>query len=412
MSPAEVGVTKVERAAVMVASANADFRNLILKTLESRSWIAEEALGGAEALAKLDASACRALLLDRWLPDLDVQELVSIVKARHPHLEVLVVDSEGKEPRIVEDLSSYHQECELFHILQNSREPRLPADKLAAAPVPFRARLVGSQPEGSLPGMIGVSEAMKQVYRLARLVVPRDTTVLLMGETGTGKELVAQAIHQLSPRSDHPFVIVNCAAIPETLLESELFGHTRGAFTGAFQSRLGRIHAAHGGTLLLDEVGDLPLNMQAKLLRFLQEGEVQRLGSADVFRVDVRVIAATNADLSRRVADGQFREDLYYRISVFPIELLPLRDHPQDIRPLAIHFLETFCREARVPPKSVSPKVVRMLENHPWYGNVRELHHVIERAFILAEKEPLLLPEYFSLQPPRQLSQRNLEFGA
>src|ERR1700743_2595794 len=174
--------------------------------------------------------------------------------------------------------------------------------------------------------MIGSSRAMEQVYRLVQMVAARDTTVLVTGETGTGKELVAGAVHALSKRAKHPFVVVNCAAIPESLLEAELFGHARGAFTGAVQSRLGRIHVAQGGTLFLDEVGELPLSMQAKLLRFLQSGEVQRLGSSDVFQVDVRVIAATNATLLERVAAGTFRQDLYYRLAVFPIHLPPLRE--------------------------------------------------------------------------------------
>ena len=224
-----------------------------------------------------------------------------------------------------------------------------------------------------------------QIYRLARLVAPRDTAVLIVGSTGTGKELVAHSIHQLSRRSQRPFVVVNCAAIPESLLEAELFGFTRGAFTGAFQSSLGRIHAAQGGTLLLDEVAEIPLSMQAKLLRFVQEGEVQRLGSADVFRVNVRLIASTNADLLQRVRDKQFREDLYYRLAVFPLDLPPLRDRPEDILPIARHFLEIFCRQEAVPQKALSPEAVNLLQEYFWPGNVRELQHKIERAFVLSE---------------------------
>jgi transcriptional regulator with GAF, ATPase, and Fis domain len=229
------------------------------------------------------------------------------------------------------------------------------------------------------------------------LVIPRDTTVLIIGETGTGKELMARAIHDLSPRARQPFVIVNCAAIPETLLESELFGYSRGAFTGAFQSRLGRIHAAHGGTLFLDEVGGLPLGMQGKLLRFLQEGEVQRLGSADVFRVDVRVIAATNVDLARATAEGRFNNALYYRLCVFPIQLPPLRQRREDILPLATHFLESLCRKAAVPRKSIPSEVAGALEAHSWPGNVRELKHTIERAFILSENMSALCSEHIHL---------------
>jgi transcriptional regulator with GAF, ATPase, and Fis domain len=233
--------------------------------------------------------------------------------------------------------------------------------------------------------MIGTSQGIQQIYRLARLVAPRDTAVLIVGETGTGKELVARGIHDLSRRSKGPFMVVNCAAIPESLLEAELFGFTRGAFTGAFQSRLGRIHAAHGGTLLLDEVGELPLGMQAKLLRFVQEGEVQRLGSADVFRVDARLIASTNADLLQRVREKQFREDLYYRLSVFPVDLPPLRERTGDTLPLAQHFLDGFCRASGVAPKAFSLEAANLLQHYHWPGNVRELQHAVERAFVLAE---------------------------
>jgi transcriptional regulator with GAF, ATPase, and Fis domain len=180
-------------------------------------------------------------------------------------------------------------------------------------------------------------------------------------------------------------VVVNCAAIPESLLEAELFGFTRGAFTGAFQSRLGRIHAAQGGTLLLDEIGELPLSMQGKLLRFVQEHEVQRLGSADVLRVDARLIASTNVDLLQRVREKQFREDLYYRLSVFPLDLPPLRERSGDTLPLAQHFLDGFCRESAVAPKAFNADAMNLLRRYHWPGNIRELQHAVERAFVLAE---------------------------
>jgi transcriptional regulator with GAF, ATPase, and Fis domain len=220
---------------------------------------------------------------------------------------------------------------------------------------------------------------------------------LITGETGTGKELVARGIHQISPRSKNPFVVVNCAAIPEQLLEAELFGHARGAFTGAVQSRLGRIHVAHGGTLFLDEVGELPLSMQAKLLRFLQDGEVQRLGSSDIFRVDVRMISATNVNLLRCVQEKQFRQDLYYRLAVFPIELPPLRQRREDIVPLAEHFLGALSRQSCVPVKRISLSAASVLRQHLWPGNVRELQHAVERAFILAGDERQLRASHFNL---------------
>jgi len=250
--------------------------------------------------------------------------------------------------------------------------------------------------------MIGGSEAMQQVYRLAKLVAPRTTTVLIVGPTGTGKELVARALHALSPRAMKPFIAVNCAAIPETLLESELFGHARGAFTGAVQAQIGRIPAAHGGTLFLDEVGELPLSMQAKLLRFLEEKEVQRLGSADLTRVDVRVVAASNVDIAGRAGRGEFREDLFYRLSAFPLELPPLSERRADIIPLAEHFLACMAAAMSAPCPQISAEAGRVLEAHPWRGNVRELQHVMERASILVEDRDTVLSEhlYFPFQSP------------
>jgi transcriptional regulator with GAF, ATPase, and Fis domain len=227
--------------------------------------------------------------------------------------------------------------------------------------------------------MVGSSEAMRHVSRAVRRVAPRDTAVLIIGETGTGKELIAQQLHRLSPRRAKPFVVINCAAIPEALLESELFGYVRGAFTGAAQSRLGRIQAANGGTLFLDEIGEMPISLQAKLLRFLESGELQRLGSTETWHADVRVVSATNRDLRQLSAKSLFRSDLYYRLCVFPIVLPPLRDRGGDVAELATHFLHRFSAEMRL-----SQAAVKRLAAYPWPGNVRELRHVIERATILA----------------------------
>jgi len=275
------------------------FSPAVLQQLAARNCRAEEACGGAEALALVEEGVCRTLLLDQFLPDLDVAELVAIIRARHPQVEIQVLDSRAGNEPVVDDVELPTDSSMLFRLLQNSREPRIPTE----LPDPMERPLpLPPPPSGDvdpLPGMTGRSPSLRRVYRLARLVAPRQTTVLLTGETGTGKELVARALHVLSPRRERPFVVINCAAIPEPLLEAELFGYNRGAFTGAFQSRMGRIQMAHSGTVLLDEVGDLPLSMQAKFLRFLQEGEVQRLGSSDALRIDARVIAATNANLPR-----------------------------------------------------------------------------------------------------------------
>lgn len=395
----------------IVASPDPLFRRRILQDLATHSRPAEEACGGAEALALLEGGKCQTLLLDRWLPDLDINELMDTIRARHPQVEIMVLDSEGVQAA-AGGMSLFPGSSELFHLLQNSSAPRLPAELEEPLPRPLSGSLAPREASLPLPGMLGVSPALRRVYRLARLVAPRHTTVLLMGETGTGKELVARGLHALSPRREGPFVIVNCAAIPEPLLEAELFGYNRGAFTGAFQSRLGRLQMAQGGMVLLDEVGDLPLSMQAKLLRFLQDGEVQRLGSPDTLRVDARVVAATNAALPRLIKEGRFREDLFYRLAVFPIEIDPLRQRRADIAPLSAHFLNLLCQEARVPTKTFSLQAARALEQYAWPGNVRELRQVIERAFILAEEETELRVEHFSSGIGEPLSERNVRTSA
>ncbi len=231
--------------------------------------------------------------------------------------------------------------------------------------------------------MVGDSEAMRELARLVRLVAPHAARVLIEGETGAGKELVARAVHTLSERESKPFVALNCAAIPETLLEAELFGHTRGAFTGAVQSRLGRIEAANGGTLFLDEIGELPLVLQAKLLRFLENGEIQRIGGNDTVHVDVRVVSATHQALEDRVKNGTFRLDLYHRLAVFPVQVPPLRERLEDLSMLVEEVLRNLGRQA--PRKRISSLALQCLTEHPWPGNVRELQNVLQRAVILAD---------------------------
>ncbi|HEY6464394.1 MAG TPA: sigma-54 dependent transcriptional regulator [Candidatus Acidoferrales bacterium] len=353
--------------------------------------LAAEAAGGADALMKLEREDFQTLVLDPDIEDLDPDELVEMIQARFPEVNVVLAGTQAEGKQLSFDLGTSDVGGRVDAQVSGDIDRKAPSwivrdENVPVAPAP----IARTEP---LPGMIGTSKRMEQIYRLARLVAPRDTTVLIVGSTGTGKELIARGIHELSRRSRAPFVVVNCAAIPESLLEAELFGFTRGAFTGAVQSRLGRIHAAHGGTLFLDEVGELPLSMQAKLLRFVQEGEVQRLGSSDLFRVDARLVAATNADLLQRVREKQFREDLYYRLAVFPLDLPSLESRADDILPLARHFLESFCRENGVAPKTIHSDAAIMLKRHNWPGNVRELQHTVERAFVLADGNSQIRPE-------------------
>jgi len=241
--------------------------------------------------------------------------------------------------------------------------------------------LIGS----GLPRIVGNSAALRAVLGMVRIVAPTDATVLISGETGTGKELIAEAIHKCSDRSNGPFVKVNCAAIPAGLLESELFGHERGAYTGAVARSIGRFERAHRGTLFLDEIGDLPLELQPKILRVIQERQFERLGSNATIHADVRVICATHQNLVEMVGERQFRADLFYRLSVFPIELPPLRDRPEDVRLLVHHFATYYAARMQKPIKAISEEFIEALVRHSWPGNIRELQNFIERSVILSQ---------------------------
>jgi DNA-binding NtrC family response regulator len=378
---------------VLVASASLSLREQVRHSFNDRRWPVQEATGGADALVKLETGNWQVLFLDRRVPDLDAEELTQIVQRRFPGLEVVMLDSENVHVLPVAGGSALrpHWRLKPLEIVPSAVVEITASLPCREAELELRE---DAAPEAApLPGMIGCTDAMRHVYRLARLVAPRLTTVLILGPTGTGKELLARALHRLSPRASRPFVVVNCAAIPETLLESELFGHTRGAFTGAVQASTGRILAAQGGTLFLDEVGELPVSLQAKLLRFLDQKEVQRLGSAEAVHIDVRVVAATNADLEQRVREGRFRSDLYYRLSAFPLELPPLSERVADILPLAEFFLRHL-EPSGAAPLTLSPQAVRILEAHAWDGNVRELQQVIERAAILGDGASTVLPSH------------------
>jgi DNA-binding NtrC family response regulator len=380
---------------ILVASPSNVVRQRVLESLRSPVRRFEQATGGAEALVHLESGFWQVLFLDRRLPDLDAEELSQTVRQRFPGIEVVLLDPESEaEPTVAEENGNLLSEMWPALSQVTGKEENKNKDKHEDKHLP-PARAAHSILEVPLPGMIGSSRIMQPVYRLARLLAPRNTTVLITGPTGCGKEIVARAIHHLSPRAARTFAVVNCAAIPETLLEAELFGYARGAFTGAMQSYAGRIQAAQGGTLFLDEIGEMPLSLQPKLLRFLEQKELQRLGSAEVVRVDARVISATNAHLLALVREGKFREDLYYRLCAFPVEIPALRDRPEDIAPLAGHFLAKF--SAPLPAPEFSAEALQLLKTQLWAGNIRELQNVIERALILSEEQAVIRPEHLLL---------------
>src|SRR5262245_45067725 len=246
-----------------------------------------------------------------------------------------------------------------------------------------------SSDDTPLPEIVGSSPAMREVFRLTRLAAPTRARVLIIGETGTGKELIAKAIHKLSARADGPYIRVNCGALSESLLESELYGHIKGAFTGAVDNKIGRFEAAHTGTLFLDEIASMSFRLQVKLLRVLQEREFERVGDSRTIRVDVRVVAATNQSLEEEISAGRFRDDLYYRLNVVPIYLPPLRERCDDIPGLARFFLRRYCEENRRDPLELSEGLVRVLQDYDWPGNVRELENYVERLVVLGDGRPL-----------------------
>ena len=360
---------------VLLVSSNASLRRSLRDRLSEQRWSVREAESGTDAIEKLMESTSDILLLDSRLPDLRPDEFSRLIAAQFSHVQLLSLNPPITPPG-VRALPQDPLLAELSDLVLPWANPT-PANP-PSQPLFLRQT---SESEGGWLGMVGSSPAIERVFHAVRLVARRDTSVLITGESGTGKDLVAHAIHVSSARQKQPYVVINCAAIPENLLEAELFGYTKGAFTGAVQSRIGRIHAAHGGTLFLDEIGEMPVALQSKLLRFLEQGEVQRIGGSDTLKVDVRIIAATNADLKKLASKSLFREDLYYRLAVFPIALPPLRERMSDLDRLIETFLDRFA-----PGLGLSVDARQRLHQHTWPGNVRELRNVIERASLYADQ--------------------------
>jgi transcriptional regulator with GAF, ATPase, and Fis domain len=372
---------------VLLVSPNTRLRSELREKLRLPRWNLTEAASGAEAFECLREYVGEILLLDPLLPDLESVEFSAMVREQFPGVQILTVNSHTGQ--IVLGISS---PTRLSALLTETLYIGNAGLTDSMTPIQAHRMRAGNGLKSGIRGMVGDSKPMQCVYDLTHMVARRDTTVLVTGESGTGKDLIAQAIHLISPRQKQPLVVINCAAIPEPLLEAELFGYVKGSFTGAVQSRIGRIHAAHGGTLFLDEIGDMPLSLQSKILRFLEQGEVQRIGGNDNLKVDVRVVAATNADLRDLVKKHLFREDLYYRLAIFPIKLPPLRERIGDVEKLSELFLAKFS-----PGTTLTVGALETLQGHDWPGNVRELRNVLERASIVVGTEREILPRHILL---------------
>ena len=374
---------------VLVVDDEPALRRSLARVLETRGMKVGLAENGESAQAYVKQSPPDVALVDMMMPGVTGIELLPRIKALAPAVEVILMTAFADVDSAVAAMKAgaYHFLTKPFysndavaHAVSRAAEHRRLADRARE----LEQVLLSKERFGEI---IGDSTRMLEVYRLIEGVAPTSSTVLILGESGTCKELAARAIHQHSPRAKKPFVAVNCGAIPKELVESELFGHIRGAFTGAQTARAGLFETADGGTILLDEVGDLPLAAQVKLLRVLQEGEIKRVGADETRTVDVRVVAATNVDLQRRVQAGEFRADLYYRLHVIAIELPPLRERGDDVLLLAGHYLQKHGRAMQRDPKRLSPDAIRALREHDWPGNVRELEHAIEHAMVLSQKD-------------------------
>jgi two-component system response regulator PilR (NtrC family) len=361
-------------------------REAIAERLADQGFVVEQADSGEQALQRLADFAFDILITDLRLPGIDGRQVVEAALERYPEIIPIVITGYGTVKDAVDAIkqgasdfiTKPFQFDALLHVLNSALEQR----HLKSENAYLRSQL---EERYRIDGLVGRSSVMRDLLHLLETVASTSSTVLITGETGTGKELAARAIHHNSPRRANRFVALNCSAIPETLLEAELFGHVRGAFTGAVGNRQGRLEQAHKGTLFLDEVGTMSPALQAKLLRVLQEREFERVGDSHTIKIDVRVIAATHSDLARMVAEGTFREDLFYRLNVIPVQLPPLRDRREDIPLLVQHFLQKLGPDSGRPNVTVSQDALRRLMAYPWPGNVRQLENVVERALAFSQ---------------------------
>ncbi|XOZ33883.1 sigma-54-dependent transcriptional regulator [Halomonadaceae bacterium KBTZ08] len=357
---------------ILIVEDDGELREALVTTLEVKRYRVSEAATGEEALEKLAAGPVDLVISDVQMPGMDGITLLAEIQRHHPGIPVLLMTAYGRIEQAVSAM-----QAGAVDYLAKPFEPQVLTDIVA--------RILGGATAGNTSKAIAEDAASRRMFQLARKVAGTESTVLICGESGTGKEVLARYIHDESSRASQPFVAINCAAIPENMLEAILFGHEKGAFTGAHQASPGKFEQANGGTLLLDEISEMEVGLQAKLLRVLQEREVERVGGRRSIQLDVRVIATTNRDLQEDVAAGRFREDLYYRLGVFPLQWLPLRERRDDILPLAEHLLEKHARQMHLTGVTLDPSARRVIHEYDWPGNVRELDNAIQRALILQQ---------------------------
>ncbi len=392
----ESGSGMVHGKQILVTDDEPNMRTLFQRMLGNEGFQVTTAANAEDALQLLEQREFDLIISDLTLPRMNGLGLLKQAKVLHPYTPFIVVTGFGTVETAVEAMRQgaydYIQKPFQWEMIQIVIRRALEQGELSKE---VRRLRDSAQFESSFENIIGKSRKMQELFRLARRVAESSSTALIQGESGTGKELMARAIHNISPRRDQPFIAINAAGLPESLLESELFGHVKGAFTGAIRTKKGLFEEASGGTLFLDEIGDISLSMQSKLLRVLQEKEIKPVGSNEVKKIDVRVIAATNRDLKEAVKEKGFREDLYYRIAVITLSLPPLRDRREDIPMLADHFMKKYSTLNNKAGKTVHPQAMKLLLEHVWKGNVRELENVIERAVIISdapEITPAVLP--------------------
>ncbi|MEK6653454.1 MAG: sigma-54 dependent transcriptional regulator, partial [Nitrospirota bacterium] len=383
--------------------------DMLKETLKAEGYRTVIARDGLEGIKKLKEDMVSLVLTDLKLPKRDGMDVLRAAKEENPLMPVIVMTAFGSVETAViamkegafDFITKPFDTDHLLMLMKRALETQKLMTENMLLKEEFSAQL-------GIPRIIGKSEKIASVAQNIQKVAPSKTTVLILGESGTGKELFARAIHNLSPRREYPFVPINCAAIPRELLESELFGHEKGSFTGADFRKLGKFELADKGTIFLDEIGEMDIALQAKLLRVLQEEEIERIGGLKTIKIDVRIIAASNKDLEKAVSEKAFREDLFYRVSVFPVKIPPLRERTEDIPLLVDFFLNKYCRELKAPLKSISKETMEMLVNYSWKGNVRELENTIERAIILCDGK-MITPEHVSLSPlPLEAGLKNL----